>query len=134
MSGSADTLARMAQVVGVTPEQLADAGREDAAEELRALPPLDQPAPEPTVADLADRVERLEQAVQPRPPRPDEETRVYTIDELQAMSPAEQFELLQRQLELKQEAQRQIDAHLEAMIRIIRETTPLNDDTKADQE
>ncbi|MBT2453334.1 hypothetical protein [Streptomyces sp. ISL-86] len=30
----AETLARMAQVVGVSPEQLAEAGREDAAQEL----------------------------------------------------------------------------------------------------
>ncbi len=35
--GPADTLARMAQVVGVTPEQLDEADRPDAAEELRAL-------------------------------------------------------------------------------------------------
>ncbi|TDD77702.1 helix-turn-helix domain-containing protein [Actinomadura rubrisoli] len=34
--GPADTIARMAQVVGVTPEQLEEAGRADAAEELRA--------------------------------------------------------------------------------------------------
>jgi len=33
----ADTLARMAHVVGVTPEQLDQAGRGDAAEELREL-------------------------------------------------------------------------------------------------
>lgn len=33
----ADTLARMAKVVGVTPEQLADVGREDAAGELVRL-------------------------------------------------------------------------------------------------
>lgn len=32
-----DTLARMAHVAGVTPEQLEEAGRGDAAEELRAL-------------------------------------------------------------------------------------------------
>jgi transcriptional regulator with XRE-family HTH domain len=35
--GPAETVARMAQVVGVTPKQLAEAGREDAAEELRDL-------------------------------------------------------------------------------------------------
>lgn len=38
------TLARMAHAVGVTPEQLADAGRDDAAEELRALAQLEAPA------------------------------------------------------------------------------------------
>lgn len=36
----AETLARMAQVVGVTPEQLEQANRADAAAELRELPPL----------------------------------------------------------------------------------------------
>ncbi|MGH3377926.1 MAG: helix-turn-helix domain-containing protein [Actinoallomurus sp.] len=36
--GNPETVARMAQVVGVTPERLADVGREDAARELRALP------------------------------------------------------------------------------------------------
>lgn len=35
--GPAETLARMARVVGVTPEQLDEAGREDAAEALRDL-------------------------------------------------------------------------------------------------
>lgn len=52
VEGPANTLARMAQVVGVTPEQLQEAGREDAAEELRALPPLEEPEQEPTVAEL----------------------------------------------------------------------------------
>lgn len=37
--GPAETVARMAHVVGVTPEQLEEAGREDAAAELRALLP-----------------------------------------------------------------------------------------------
>lgn len=41
----ADTLARMAQVVGVTPEQLEEAGRADAADELRALMTPDETAP-----------------------------------------------------------------------------------------
>lgn len=49
----ADTLARMAQVVGVTAEQLADDGREDAADELRDLGPIEEPEPEPSIADLA---------------------------------------------------------------------------------
>ena len=35
--GPAETLARMAKVVGVTPDQLAEAGRPDAAEELRVM-------------------------------------------------------------------------------------------------
>lgn len=37
MTGSAETVASMARVVGVTPEQLEEAERPDAAEELRAL-------------------------------------------------------------------------------------------------
>jgi len=54
IKGPADTVARMAQVVGVTAEELADAGeREDAAQELRALPPLEEPLAEPSVAELA---------------------------------------------------------------------------------
>ncbi|MGY5033248.1 hypothetical protein ACWC9U_20615 [Streptomyces sp. 900116325] len=42
----ADTLARMAQVVGVTPEELRNAGREDAAAELDELgaPPTPRPS------------------------------------------------------------------------------------------
>ncbi|MFF0395093.1 hypothetical protein ACFYSJ_04785 [Streptomyces sp. NPDC005248] len=45
----ADTLARMAQVVGVTPAELRNAGREDAAAELEELgaPPAPRPAPGP---------------------------------------------------------------------------------------
>lgn len=55
----ADTLARMARVVGVTPEQLEEAGRPDAADELRelvaeALAQKAQPAPDAEV--LADRI------------------------------------------------------------------------------
>lgn len=47
--GPAETLARMAQVVGVTPEQLAEADREDAAAELRAMTEL--------TGDILDRLE-----------------------------------------------------------------------------
>jgi hypothetical protein len=40
IKGPADTIARMAHVVGVTPEGLREAGRPDAAEELeRSVPP-----------------------------------------------------------------------------------------------
>lgn len=47
--GPAETIARMAQVVGVTPDQLEEAGRADAAEELRGLL-----APEPAAASSDD--------------------------------------------------------------------------------
>lgn len=64
----ADTLARMAQVVGVTPEQLDDAGREDAAEELRALIESDRAqgddltpvGTKPTIEELAAALARVE--------------------------------------------------------------------------
>jgi plasmid maintenance system antidote protein VapI len=57
----ADTVARMALVVGVTPEQLAEAGRDDAAEQLRKMPaPTAAGEPdEPTVAELAAQVAEL---------------------------------------------------------------------------
>lgn len=63
--GPAETVARMAQVVGVTPEQLAEAGREDAAEELRRLPALPDQSEkaEPTIAELAAQVAELQAAV-----------------------------------------------------------------------
>lgn len=54
----ADTLARMAKVVGVTPEQLEEAGRGDAAEELRELvaDALAQPPADESAEVLADRI------------------------------------------------------------------------------
>lgn len=54
VSAPAETVARMAQVVGVTSEQLATAGREDAAEALRDLAPPGEPEQgPPTVEELA---------------------------------------------------------------------------------
>lgn len=71
----------------------------------------------------------------PTEPEPsDDEGRVYTIEEIQAMSRPEQLALLEAQLEVKRRAQRQIDADLEAIIRIMRETTPVDDDAPADRE
>lgn len=43
--GRAETLATMAQAVGVTPEQFEEAGRQDAADELRNLSPIAGAAP-----------------------------------------------------------------------------------------
>lgn len=60
----ADTLARMALVVGVTPEQLAEAGRQDAADALREILE-DEPRQaeagdeELTTAELIARAEEL---------------------------------------------------------------------------
>jgi transcriptional regulator with XRE-family HTH domain len=58
----ADTLARMAQIARVTPEQLIEVDRADAAEELRNLPPLDEEAaegPEPSLRELSERLAEL---------------------------------------------------------------------------
>ena len=49
----ADTLARMARAVGVTPDELTEAGRADAAAELAALPPL-EPAQDPIEEIMAN--------------------------------------------------------------------------------
>lgn len=59
--GRAVTVARMAQVVGVTPEQLADVGRGDAAEELRELaPPEDRKrSPVEMQRELKERLDRI---------------------------------------------------------------------------
>lgn len=43
VKGPADTVARIAEVVGVTPEQLEEAGRPDVAAELRDLTQVDEP-------------------------------------------------------------------------------------------
>jgi transcriptional regulator with XRE-family HTH domain len=54
------TLAHMAHVVGVTPERLAEVGREDAAEVLREILRQEAEAEaeqEPVYADLSDRLE-----------------------------------------------------------------------------
>lgn len=67
--GPADTLARMADVVGVTPEDLEEAGRPDAAEELRQLQPeitLDEAEAmldtnEEMAAELLQRMRRMNQ-------------------------------------------------------------------------
>jgi hypothetical protein len=53
--GSADTVAQIARALGVTPEQLEEAGRADAADELRALLASDAP----DAADLVARVAEL---------------------------------------------------------------------------
>lgn len=54
--GPAETLARMAQVVGVTPEQLDEAGRGDAAAELRELT-----AAQPDTEVEADPIKRAQE-------------------------------------------------------------------------
>lgn len=82
VTGPPDTLARMARVVGVTAGQLEEAGRADAAQELRKLEEVAPPTS--NQADMRDRVDaiisngelvaeilrRLAEQHQP-PPRPD---------------------------------------------------------------
>ncbi|GAB3213284.1 hypothetical protein GCM10027294_43410 [Marinactinospora endophytica] len=46
VTGPAETVARMARVVGVTPEELEEAGRDDAADQLREIEATD---PDPTL-------------------------------------------------------------------------------------
>lgn len=55
--GPADTIARMSQVVGVTAEQLIAAGRDDAATELRDLPPLPEPKRQLSAQEIAERLD-----------------------------------------------------------------------------
>jgi transcriptional regulator with XRE-family HTH domain len=57
--GPADTVARMAYVALVTPEQLEEAGRPDAAEELRQITPPPQEKTTISLAALAAIVERI---------------------------------------------------------------------------
>ena len=61
--GPAETLARMAQAVGVTAEQLEEAGREDAAEELRALSPPEEPERQLTVEEMVAQFNDLKRQV-----------------------------------------------------------------------
>lgn len=56
--GPADTVARMAHVALITPEQLEDAGRPDAAEELRQITPPPQEKATISLAALAAIVEK----------------------------------------------------------------------------
>lgn len=52
VEGPPETVARMASVVRVTPEQLEQVGRADVAEELRALPPPREPDRPRTLEDV----------------------------------------------------------------------------------
>lgn len=56
--GPAETVARMALAAGVTPEQLVEAGRDDAARHLRVLaaPATAAPAPAPRAPDLRSNI------------------------------------------------------------------------------
>ena len=59
----AKTLAKMARVVGVTPPQLTEAGREDAAAILAELTQPEPAAPEPNRASHSDDAEAVTSAV-----------------------------------------------------------------------
>ncbi len=59
VQGPAETVARMAQVVGATPEQLEGAGRADAAEELRTLLGAREPSHRELIDDLRAKLDEL---------------------------------------------------------------------------
>lgn len=61
--GNAKRIALMAQVVDVTPEQLEEVGREDAARELRELRPSDEPDAEPSLRDVVEQMNALTQEI-----------------------------------------------------------------------
>ncbi|MEU8870517.1 helix-turn-helix transcriptional regulator [Streptomyces javensis] len=68
----ADTLARMAQVVGVTTDQLTGAGREDAAQALGEIEALAPPTPADTYAS-DPHIEAVTQLLATLPPEAQEE-------------------------------------------------------------
>lgn len=51
-----ETLARIAQVIGITPDQLVKVGREDAARALEEITPEPAPEPEPAYTPPVDAV------------------------------------------------------------------------------
>ncbi|MEU6952113.1 hypothetical protein [Streptomyces sp. NPDC045714] len=65
----AKTLAHMARVVGVQPQQLADAGREDAAEILREIRRQEAADEQPAAAPADPRVQMAVDILMDLPPR-----------------------------------------------------------------
>lgn len=78
--GNAETLARMARAVGVTPEQLSAVDREDAARELRRLPPLDGDNSEPTLGEVVERMNALAEEVKELRQREEEREREHAAE------------------------------------------------------
>ena len=85
--GRAETVARMAQVVGVTAEQLSSVDREDAGRELRRLPPLNGAGAEPSLGEVMERMTALAEEVRKLQRRDEEREREH----------AEEIERLRRQ-------------------------------------
>lgn len=84
--GPAETLARMAQVVGVTPEELGRTGREDAAEELRGLLSEGHARTFDEMADEAEKaLTRLEKTIEARADDRDRPLGKAAIDALRAI-------------------------------------------------
>lgn len=94
----AETLARMAQVVGVTPEQLERANRADAAEELRLL--LAKPEPEPEMGGMT-----LEQAIDETRlgPQPSEREAIEAMEQRLVKAQKLMAEIQQGLAELREE-------------------------------
>lgn len=96
VTAPAETLARMARVVGVTPPELEEAGREDAATELRALVEA--------VADTDDA------------PAEEEDWRIRRIRDMEYLDPGEK-EIYIEQIRLLLERAEQRNAAREAEAR-----------------
>lgn len=62
-AGTADKVARMARVLGITPQELAGAGRRDAAAELEAMPPQPPQDGGEGLAEIRDRQDELERVL-----------------------------------------------------------------------
>lgn len=105
--GPAETLARMAQVVGVTPEELEEADREDAAAELR---------------ELQEKVEQKNAAE-----IPPSESGIPSTEDLDRMSPEELIVALR-------ESQRRTDALIEQAVRALSKSITSDDDSNIDNE
>lgn len=87
--GTPESIARIARVLGVTPEQLEEAGRTDAAEELRALRREAMTDPHASPMDRAEAImdenERLAQLVVERFRRLNRKKRAAVVQLLDAM-------------------------------------------------
>lgn len=72
VAGPAETVARMAQVVGVTPDELAAAGREDAAEELRLAAAAEAQQPSAALGPTDESLDELVRVAKERKARGDD--------------------------------------------------------------
>jgi transcriptional regulator with XRE-family HTH domain len=81
----AETLARMARAVGVTPEQLEEAGRADAAAELRRATGQRKLTTEENLTEMEKALTRIEKALDARDGERQERQRRAVIEALRAI-------------------------------------------------